>query len=158
MRTTRMALYVVAALAVAFAGCAKKSEPVEPYFTAGAPITLKQAVALADLKADPRAHAGENVLIEGTVSGVCKGSGCWVLVKDATGNEMYAKSPDHSVAAPTDCEGAWIRIEGPLAVIEPAVAEGEEEAVGHEGHGEEGHACPQPDCFVTLAAVELIQK
>lgn len=157
MRRSRWIVCVAAAAAIVLAGCGKKTETIEPYYAAGAPITLKQAVALADLKGDPRAHAGENVLIEGTVSGVCKGSGCWVLVKDEAGNEMYAKSPDHSVAAPTDCEGAWIRIEGPLALIEPAVAEAEESAAD-EGHGEEGHACPQPDCFVTLAAVELIQK
>ncbi|MFH1279479.1 MAG: DUF4920 domain-containing protein [Candidatus Eisenbacteria bacterium] len=157
MRKTQLIVCALAATAFALAGCARDAEKAGPYYTAGAPITLKQAVALAVLKADPRAHAGENILIEGTVSGVCKGSGCWVLVRDAAGNEMYAKSPDHSVTVPMDCEGARIRVEGPLAVIEPAVAEAGEEAEAH-GEGEEGHVCPQPDCFVTLAAVELIRK
>lgn len=140
--------------AVLLVGCAKSPKP---YYTAGGAITLAKVASLEELKADPRAHSGEDVLIEGTVTGVCKGSGCWVLVKDASGNEMYAKSPDHSVAAPKDCEGAWIRVQGPLAVIEPAVAEAAEEAEAP-AEGEEAHACPQPDCFVTLAAVELIQK
>jgi len=154
MRRVGVVLCGIAVLVVLAGGCAK-----EPYFRGGDPVTLEKAIPLEQVKANPRSFEGKKVLVEGTVAGVCKGMGCWALVETSpSGESIYAKSVDHSVSLPKDCEGSWIRVEGEVVVVEPG--EKKEKACDGEGHAEggEAHTCPQPDCFVSLAAVELIKK
>jgi hypothetical protein len=142
--------------AVSLAGLLAVSCAKKPFFTGGDPITRGKAISIGQLMENPRAFAGERVLVQGTVSGVCKGTGCWTLVEESpSGAQIYAKSPDHSVIVPTDCEGSWIRVEGDLVVVEPSA----EQAAEHEhAEGVAPHECPKPDCFVTLSAVELFKK
>jgi hypothetical protein len=149
--------------AIALVGLIAVACGSEPYYKAGEPIGAKASVSIAGLMENPRAFAGETVLVQGTVTGVCKGSGCWALVEEgSSGAKIYAKSADHSVTVPTTCEGARIRVEGELVVVEPVAAQAEQEcdhAHEHEhAEGEEPHVCPQPDCYVMLSAVELFEK
>jgi len=171
MKSRRISIGLIALLALVWSGCSKS-----PFFRGGEEISLKEATPIEQVKTNPRAFAGQKVLVEGTVVGVCKGSGCWALIEAGpSGETIYAKSADHSVGVPTDCEGSWIRVEGEVVLMEPA--EGAEAARDHEdehagehehGHehehehehaeGETPHACPMPDCYVDLVAVELMEK
>ncbi len=161
MKTSRIGIGLLLAVALVGAGCSKA-----PFYHGGKEISLKEATPLEQVKENPRAYVGQRVLVEGTVVGVCKGSGCWALIEAGpSGETIYAKSADHSVGIPTDCEGSWIRVEGEVVLIEPAgeVAggDGEAEQEAHDHDHEEGtepHACPTPDCYVDLAAVELSRK
>jgi hypothetical protein len=161
MRTSRIGIGLFVALTLVWVGCSKT-----PFFRGGDKISLKEATPIEQVKSDPRAYVGQKVLVEGTVVGVCKGTGCWAMIEAGpSGERIYAKSADHSVQIPTDCEGSWIRVEGDVVLIEPVGGEdgGKEPAAEgvHEGADEEGaepHACPMPDCYVDLAAVELVKK
>lgn len=153
MKFTKTIACAAALGGLLLAGCAK-----EPFFKAGEPVTEAKVVSVGEVMANPRAYAGERVLVQGTVGGVCKGSGCWVLVEESpSGAKLYAKSPDHSVTVPMDCEGTWVRVEGELVVVEPTSEEIAEHQHEH-AEGEAPHECPQPDCYVTLSAVELFKK
>ncbi|MBN1827402.1 MAG: DUF4920 domain-containing protein [Candidatus Eisenbacteria bacterium] len=119
---------------------------------AGAPITLDRANDIGLINEAPESFDGKMVLVEGTVTGVCQGSGCWALIEDGKGNQIYAKSPDHSVALPVNCAGAHLRVQGPLFIPEEEPEHDQEE--GDEEHGG-AHVCATPGFFVTMTAAEL---
>jgi hypothetical protein len=54
----------------------------------GGGVDLAQSVAVSDLLANPDLYAGQNVRIEGVVSGVCPKRGCWI---DIAGNQPGQK-------------------------------------------------------------------
>ena len=141
MRLILTSLALIAALALA--GCAGDSDETADAIKVGAEMTLTEATALADLVADPAAFVGKTIRIEGTVEGICRGSGCWMLLDDGQGNQFYAKSLDHSVGFPTDCMGKKAVVEGPIIVDAAAAAHEHEE-------GEEGHACPEPTYLLDM--------
>jgi hypothetical protein len=80
--------------------------------TFGASVTLAEATPIDRLIANAESYAGKLVRIEGTVASVCKMSGCWVEVRDATGHKMMAQSLDESVLVPMDCDSLPIVVEG----------------------------------------------
>jgi hypothetical protein len=90
----------------------------------------------------------KQVLIEGTVAAVCKGMGCWVEVQGEDGSTIIARSLDHSVTVPMDCEGRRILVQGQFRTM-PVAPEEEKD------HGDEGHRCPTPAYVLSMDAVEL---
>jgi len=76
------------------------------------------------------------MVLEGAVSRVCKHRGCWVEVEG-----VMAKSFEHDVLFPKDCEGRRARILG---------------IVRHQETGEKkGDGCPQPRIVVEILGAEL---
>lgn len=94
---------------------------------------------------------GQTVRLEGTVSSVCKGSGCWVEVKAQDGSTMLAKSMDHSILVPMDCEGRHIVVQGVVTEMPAPAAENTPEPA----QGEAPHECPQPTYLVATSGVQL---
>jgi hypothetical protein len=124
----------------------------------GAALTLTEPTQLASLVETPESFVDKQVLIEGTVTGVCKGMGCWVEVKATDGASIIARSLDHSVSVPKDCEGRHVKVQGLFQAMGPPPAEMEEvEGEGqHEGEeGVEPHECPAPTYILSMDAVEL---
>jgi len=104
--------------------------------------------------AHPDQYVGQVVRIEGTVSSVCKGSGCWVELRSTEGATIMAKSADHSILVPTDCEGRRIVVQGTMTAIpqDPADSHGDH---GHAEGAEEPHECPAPAYLVSTSGIEL---
>lgn len=75
-------------------------------------IEETEVVGVADLDGNPTPYAGKYVRVEGTVSKVCKSSGCWVEVVAPDGATIMASSPDHDLLLPKNCEGVGIVVEG----------------------------------------------
>jgi hypothetical protein len=140
--SVRVAIACLAVLGVMAAGCSHN----KAFFKAGSPINLKKGISIAELSTKPEAFVGQTVLLEGKVSGVCKGSGCWVEVQAADGSSFLAKSMDHDVLVPTDCEGRRIVLQGVVTEVPPD-AEAEKPADGHE--------CPRPTYLVSTLGVQL---
>jgi hypothetical protein len=123
----------------------------------GTALTLTDPTQLASLVETPENFVDKQVLVEGTVSGVCKGMGCWVEVKAADGASIIARSLDHSVTVPKDCEGRHVKVQGLFQAMGPPPEEIEKhEGEGHEGEeGVEPHECPKPTYILSMDAVEL---
>jgi hypothetical protein len=120
-------------------------------WSGGAALTVPQATPLAELVADPGRFVGQTLRLEGQVTGVCKGMGCWVQVADAAGHNFIAKSVDHSIRFPKDCEGRQVVIQGEI-IVQPGTAA--EETHQH-AEGEGAHECPAPEYMMSLAAATL---
>ena len=164
----KVSLLSVLALGLALVGCSNKTydgtehgatlgdeviaESEATIGRYGAALTVSEATAIKALNETPKAFLDRSVRIEGKVVGVCKGSGCWVRVQQADGSTVIAKSLDHSVSVPTDCEGRSIVVQGVFKnMAEPAHKATDE----HEAGGEP-HECPEPDYLLTLDGAELL--
>ena len=113
----------------------------------GAPMTVDKPVAIAALAEAPASFAGQTVLLEGTVKGVCQGMGCGVEVQDAKGASFIARSLDDSVLLPKDCAGRKVAVQGVVtAMPQEAHTEPAEAA---------GHVCPKPEYVVATSGVTL---
>lgn len=81
----------------------------------GAPIGDSERVKLAEVLKEPRKYEGASVVIEGTVSRVCKNRGCWVEVTPegaAAGESVRVVFSNHSFFVPKDSESMKFRAEG----------------------------------------------
>jgi hypothetical protein len=136
----RLAGLLAAATMFALLGCGGA-----PATKVGAPVTVREPVAIDALAAAPATFAGQTVRLEGTVKSVCQGSGCWVEVEDKKGATFLAKSLDHSILLPTDCEGKRVVVQGVVTEMKPEDAEHQESGDG---------SCPSPTyVVVTQGAV-----
>jgi len=129
-------------------GCAHKQKlaGASAPLKVGAVISINQPTAIAELSRAPESYVGQTVRIEGTVSRVCQGMGCWAEVKASDGSTFLARSLDESVLLPKDCVGRRIVVEGVVTAL-PSKAAAEPIP--------EGHECPRPDYLVATQGVEL---
>lgn len=81
----------------------------------GGEISAAAAITVADLLADPAAHDGKTILVEGSVEKVCKKKGCWMTL--ASGDQsMRIRFKDYGFFVPLDCEGRTVRVEGDFTI------------------------------------------
>ena len=151
MRRTLVCTWIVCLLFGALGCGVLKKSGGEPVLRVGETITVTEPVSIADLSTNPETFVGQSVRLEGTVSGVCRGSGCWTEVQATDGSTFIAKSNDHSVLVATDCVGRKIVVQG---VVTAMPAQGQQEEHDHE-EGEEPHECPRPTYLVSTQGVEL---
>jgi hypothetical protein len=130
----------------AVAGVEAPTQPTLLLF--GAPITVAKPADIDKLASNPASFEGQALLLEGTVKEVCQGKGCWVEVMAPSGTSFMARSLDHSILLPKDCQGRKIMVQG-ILVTTP------EKEEDHEAHGQEGHECPAPRFVVSTKAVRL---
>lgn len=80
----------------------------------GSPVGDSERVALADVLKEPRKYEGVRVVIEGTVSRVCKNRGCWVEIKPegAADESVRVVFSNHAFFVPKDSESMRFRAEG----------------------------------------------
>jgi hypothetical protein len=148
MRSLASLLALAVLATAALAGPEPAAVPSDP-LVFGAPITTKKPVKVADLAKKPEKFKGKTVRLEGVVKEVCQGRGCWVEVAAPGGASFMARSLDHSILLPKDCQGRSIVVEGVVTTM-PAEA--------HEEHGAEmpaGHTCPKPAYVVATRGIEL---
>ena len=118
----------------------------------GAPVVEKKVTNLGKLAKKPASFEGRTLRIEGVVTNVCQGQGCWVEVRDAKGATFMAKSLDESVLVPRDCKGQRIVVQGVVKALP---------AKGHDhdhGPGVAAHECPTPSYVLSTQGVELVAK
>lgn len=151
IRRTVVWTWVVCLLAGALGCGVLNKSGGRPALKVGKAITVTKPVSITALSNNPETFVGQTVRLEGTVSGVCMGSGCWAEVQAADGSTFMAKSTDHSVLVPTDCLGRKIVVQGVVTAV-PVQAQEEEH---HHEEGEEPHECPRPTYLVTTQGVEL---
>src|SRR3954469_17009137 len=95
----------------------------------GAPIEASaEKVSLTDVAKNPNAFVGKKFATTGTVTAVCQHMGCWMEIKDDSG-EAHIKMAGHSFFVPKTASGRKARV---LATL---VKNDEDGACAEEGEG-----------------------
>lgn len=85
----------------------------------GAGVTLNDSMPIETLLADPKAHVGKTVRVEGMIVDVCPKRGCWMdLAGPAPGQKVRFKVTDGEMVFPVDAKGKYAVVEGVVAVNE----------------------------------------
>ena len=147
-RTVSMILLLSSLASLAIAETpASGSDPIK----VGVAVTTKKATDLDKLAKDPKKLVGRTLRIEGTVTKVCQGAGCWVEVASTKGGTFMAKSFDESVLLPKDIAGRKIMVQGVVTMLPAKGAE----AHDHAGHSAADHECPAPTYVLSMLGAEL---
>jgi hypothetical protein len=105
----------------------------------GAPIEASaQKIALSELAKNPSAFVGKKFATTGTVTSVCQHMGCWMEIKDDSG-EAHIKMAGHAFFVPKTASGRKARV---LATLVKDEGEG---ACADEGMAAAGEA-PKKGC------------
>jgi hypothetical protein len=98
----------------------------------GKPLTVKEAMPLATLMAEPLPWVGKTVQVKGKVTEVCEMAGCWMNLTDSDGHLLRIKVEDGMLVFPKDSVGKQAIAEGTLEKHEMSrdqlIAEGKHEA------------------------------
>jgi hypothetical protein len=98
----------------------------------GQPLTMKAAMPLATLMAEPSPYVGKTVQVKGKVTEVCEMAGCWMNLTDNDGHVLRIKVEDGVLVFPKDSVGKQAIAEGRLEKYEMTrdqlVAEAKHEA------------------------------
>lgn len=54
----------------------------------------------------------DNVVVEGKIAQVCQAEGCWLKLKNETGEDILVKFKDHSFTIPKDLAGKTVVVNG----------------------------------------------
>lgn len=82
--------------------------------TYGQPLALKSEVKVADILANPDAHAGKKVRVRGIVTEVCEERGCWIKI-GADRKEILFKVEDGVISFPMSAKGSTVVAEGTVS-------------------------------------------
>jgi hypothetical protein len=89
----------------------------------GKAITLKEKTSVSTILSDPSVYDGKEVLVEGTIVGVCQGMGCWLDVAGATeGEKIRVKVEDGEIVFPKDGKGKTVLVEGVVYKVDTKAA------------------------------------
>jgi hypothetical protein len=114
----------------------------------GAPFSQTASLTASALIANPAAHVGQPVRVEGRVAEVCQKAGCWMVLSGDEGATLRVRMKDHAFGVDKDCAGGWATVEGTVVEREVSVEEAEHVA-SEAAHAE---AAPKPGKIFELEA------
>lgn len=123
----------------------------------GATIDPKtELVALKDVAKNPGAYSNKTFTTTGTVSAVCQHRGCWMEIKDDSG-EAHIKMAGHAFFVPRSASGKKARVQATLVKSESegSCGEGSEQ---HEANGKGCKAEAEAQLGRPLAKLELVAQ
>lgn len=99
------------------AGNNEKTTTTEEVVTAdstyGATFSAEGAISVADFNAQMQGKDSlESVLVSGELSEVCQKMGCWVKLKNDSGDDIFVKLKGHDFFVPKDCTGKTAIVKG----------------------------------------------
>jgi hypothetical protein len=105
----------------------------------GEGVTLEKAVSIEKLLASPADFLGQEIRVDGTITGVCKKRGCWMQVTDDNGNSVRIKVEDGVIVFPATSMGQTASAQGVFEGVPVAAQEQKHE--GKEQEGDKHEAC-----------------
>src|SRR5512141_1345545 len=112
----------------------------------GAPIEASvEKVSLSDVAKNPNAFVGKKFATTGTVTAVCQHMGCWMEIKDDSG-EAHIKMAGHSFFVPKTASGRKARVLATRVKSEDEAACAEEGMHAAAGGGPAGDAARKGGC------------
>ena len=135
-----MALFAIAPVGLAL-GCGKTAPPAPappPLATTQASLHLGEPISAPDAKlSDVAAHLadykGKAFATTGVVTAVCQEMGCWMEIKDDSG-QAHIRMHGHSFYVPKTAPGHHARIQATLVPSKEAESDCTEEASKQMGH------------------------
>jgi hypothetical protein len=111
-------------------------------------------IKISDIIENPDKFRDKEVLVQGEITDVCKGSGCWIEVKQGE-HRIIVKSFDHKILFPSNSTGKKVKIKGIFKILEEEIHEKEHKYTKE--HGEkEAHKCPHPEFIIEVKGFEII--
>lgn len=169
-------------LSVALAACDQKAAPPPPPAPAPTATATSEGalrlgaaiesgaptVSLADVAKNPSKYAGKKIATTGTVTAVCQHMGCWMEIKDDSG-EAHVKMAGHSFFVPKTASGRKARVMGTLVKDESEAAcadEADGKMAAQGGGGAQGETKKKAGCRAEaekqmgrpLAKLELVAE
>lgn len=122
--------------AAAAPGAAAAPAPAAGGQSFGAGVTLKEAVSVEAILANPTAFKGKTVRVEGMITDVCPQRGCWFeLAGTEPGHKLKFKVTDGDMVFPVDAKGKYAVAQGEISLnsltLEQTRAYEEEQAKEH---------------------------
>lgn len=119
-----LALCVPAAACDSSKASSTKAGAAAPSQSFGSGVKLTESTKVSTLLADPKAHVGKTVRVEGQVVDVCPKRGCWMdIAGGAPGEKVRFKVTDGEMVFPVDAKGKHAVVEGVIAVNELTLEE-----------------------------------
>ena len=126
-----MRTFLLAVLAAS--ACSRASSTVHQADKVGEPISASApVVALADVMKNPEAFKTKPFVTSGTVTAVCQEMGCWMEIKDASG-EAHIKMAGEKFFVPKTSAGHKARVQGTIVDVKDADSECSHEAAEQMG-------------------------
>jgi hypothetical protein len=112
LRTLALSLFLVSAPAAA------EAPANTTWVSYGQPMTVETTpIPAKDFLADPSAHVGKTVLIEGRIADVCQKAGCWMVLAEGD-KSIRVLTKAHKFSVAKDSTGQECRIEGEVRAKE----------------------------------------
>ncbi len=100
--------------APAEAAPAEKTADADEHF--GATFTLTESATVASVLSDPAGHKGKKVRVAGEITQVCQKAGCWMVLRDESGETMRITTKDHGYGVNKQAAGRIAHVEGEVLV------------------------------------------
>jgi len=102
------------ALGIALTSACASTRQLPPGVVDGEAIAPQASVEFADVNADPPAYYERTLLVEATVTAVCKNAGCWMKIEDedATAMVRWEDGCGGKYAFPEEAVGQRVLIQG----------------------------------------------
>jgi len=120
MRTPTLPILVVAAFSLACSRTPQATPAPAASASAGSPGTLllgerisSPVVPLADIVKDPARYANRTVATTGKVTAVCQEMGCWMEIRDESG-QAHVRMHGHDFFVPKTASGHVARVQATL--------------------------------------------
>jgi hypothetical protein len=96
----------------------------------GGPVNVATATTVSELHASPEKFVGKTVRVDGLVTSVCTGDGCWVAVKDGRTDQTvrFQAEHDRSIVFPITLKGKAGSFQGVFTKIGANTPEAKEAA------------------------------
>ena len=122
----------------------------------GEGVTAGAAVPVATVLAEPAAHVGKTIRMEGDIQAVCKKKGCWMTMAGADRN-VRVTFKGYSFFVPLDSDGRHAVVEGVLTQKEQSVAD-TKHYLEDEGKHEEAAKVTEPQQVFSFEATGVALK
>lgn len=101
-----------------FAASVAMAERPEATGTYGDGAGDGEAIAIARIVEQPEKFKGQEVKVEGEISGVCPKKGCWLELRDADDRSLRVKVKDDVIVFPVDAVGLKAVARGVVQIID----------------------------------------
>lgn len=89
----------------------------------GEAVSADSALTVAEVMQLMQTQSTANVVVKGTINGVCKSEGCWLTLENKNGEEFFIDIKDKAFHLPFNVEGKQAVVKGTVTKSQISVAD-----------------------------------